>query len=269
MTKTQNAVSPTWLKGELKLADILDNRIIDLLSAIEQSGSLNQAAKKMGLSYKGAWQIIERVNNSAPKALITTMTGGSKGGGSCLTETGRGLLMLFKELQQQHNVFLAQLNQNLANNPDIVLLLQRLVVKTSAKNQLFGRVLDIQIGKINAEIIVKLKGDLQIVVATDLNVLNELDVKSGADTVLLINGEDLTLIANDMNHHFSARNQIVCSVLLIQEKLNFHEITVLLPNGDTLITTITFESLMNLNLSVGSSVLIIFKANAPILGIRE
>ena len=111
--------------------------MIGLLRAIDQSGSINQAAKQVGLSYKGAWQIIERANNGAPKTLVSTATGGSKGGGTCLTEAGRSLLALFTRLEQQHQQFLDQLNRSLADDPDTVLLLQRLVVKTSARNQTF------------------------------------------------------------------------------------------------------------------------------------
>jgi len=89
-----NNISTAWVDGELRLVG-LDSRMIGLLRAIDQSGSINQAAKQMGLSYKGAWQIIERANNGAPKTLVSTATGGSKGGGTCLTEAGRSLLALF------------------------------------------------------------------------------------------------------------------------------------------------------------------------------
>ena len=69
-----NDISPLWVTGDLQLAGILDSRIIELLKAIGQSGSLNQAAKQVGLSYKGAWQIIERANNSSPKTLAVSYT---------------------------------------------------------------------------------------------------------------------------------------------------------------------------------------------------
>ena len=90
--KPNDNITPTWVEGELRLAGTLDSRIIGLLKAIDQSGSINQAAKQAGLSYKGAWQMIERANNLAPKVLITTATGGSKGGGTCLTGAGQSLL---------------------------------------------------------------------------------------------------------------------------------------------------------------------------------
>ncbi len=114
-----NDITPLWVTGDLQLAGILDNRIIELLKAINQSGSLNQAAKQVGLSYKGAWQIIERANNSSPKTLVATAIGGTKGGGTVLTEAGQALIHLFEELQGAHQLFLKQLNQNPAANPEI------------------------------------------------------------------------------------------------------------------------------------------------------
>ena len=52
--KPNENITTTWVEGELNLAGTLDSRMIGLLRAIDQSGSINQAAKQMGLSYKGA-----------------------------------------------------------------------------------------------------------------------------------------------------------------------------------------------------------------------
>jgi molybdate transport system regulatory protein len=99
----------------------------------------------MGLSYKGVWPIID----GAPKTLVSTATGGSKGGDTCLTEAGRSLLTLFTRLEQLLQQFLKQLNRGFADDPDtVLLLLQRLVVKTSASNQLFGRITAIKAGTV-------------------------------------------------------------------------------------------------------------------------
>ncbi|MDP3009983.1 MAG: TOBE domain-containing protein [Methylococcales bacterium] len=275
MTKKQNGnTPPVWVEGELRLAGALDNRIIGLLTAIQQTGSLNQAAKQLGLSYKGAWQILERTNNSAPKILVTTATGGSKGGGSCLTDAGQALLTLFTHLEQQHQHFIEQLNRNLADNPDMVLLLQRLVVKTSAPNQLFGRVTDIRASSVNAEVMVQLKGGETIVTSTDLTVLAELDLTVGVDAVLLISSADITLVIDKGRYQFSGRNQLAGQVLLMQQTATHTDVTVLLPSGETLIANIAEQSIAeqsvdNLTLSVGKAVWMIFKSNVPYLGIRE
>lgn len=251
--------------------------MIGLLRAIDQSGSINQAAKQVGLSYKGAWQIIERANNGSPKTLVSTATGGSKGGGTCLTEAGRSLLALFTRLEQQHRQFLSQLNSSLADDLDAVLLLQRLVVKTSARNQVFGSIIAIQAGAVNAEVTVRLKGGEQVVTSIAQTSLGDLGLQVGADAVLLINSDDITLTLDaDANRlpasapvsmQWSARNRLPCRVLRIQQNELDTEVIVLLPGGETLIAMVTPESVQDQFLIPGRPVLAMFKSNAPILGV--
>ncbi|MCC7059524.1 MAG: winged helix-turn-helix domain-containing protein, partial [Burkholderiaceae bacterium] len=54
---------------------------IALLEAIHSEGSITRAARKVGLSYKAAWDAIDTMNNLAAEPLVTRVTGG-KGGGS-------------------------------------------------------------------------------------------------------------------------------------------------------------------------------------------
>lgn len=264
-----NNIPTAWVDGELRLAG-LDKRMIGLLRAIDQSGSINQAAKQVGLSYKGAWQIIERANNGSPKTLVSTATGGSKGGGTCLTEAGSALLALFTDLERQHRQFLERLNRNLAGNPDTVLLLQRLVVKTSARNQLFGSVTAIQDGAVNAEIIVKLKGGEQVITTITQTSFNELGLQIGADAVLLINSTDITLTVVDSgDNRFSARNRLSGSVIRVQQDEVNAEVIILLPGGETLVALITVRSAQTLVLMPGMSVWAMFKSNTPTLGVMS
>ncbi|MDD5412678.1 MAG: TOBE domain-containing protein [Methylobacter sp.] len=262
-----NNIPTPWVDGELRLVG-LDSRMISLIRAIDQSGSINQAAKQVGLSYKGAWQIIERANNGAPKTLVSTATGGSKGGGTCLTEAGHSLLALFTRLEQQHQQFLEQLNRGLAADPDTVLLLQRLVVKTSASNQLFGSITAIQAGAVNAEIFVKLKGGEQVITTITLTSLSELGLEVGADAVLLINSADITLVIDSDPNRFSARNRLSGSVIRVQQDEVNAEVIVLLPSGETLAAMITQQSAQGLALVPGMLAWAMFKSNAPILGGR-
>lgn len=279
-----NSIPTNWVDGELRLVG-LDKRMISLLRAIDQSGSINQAAKQVGLSYKGAWRIIERANNGAPKILVSTATGGSKGGGTCLTETGCSLLALFTRLEQQHKQFLQQLNRNLTDDPDMVLLLQRLVVKTSARNQLFGSITAIQAGAVNAEVSVKLKGGEQIISSVTLTSLSNLGLQVGADAVLLINSADITLTIDSDSNRFpatalcvalppasmqsSARNCLSGNVIRVQHDEVNAEVIVLLPGGETLVALITQQSAQSISLVCGLSVGVMFKRNAPILGTAD
>ena len=49
----------TLLSAELKLAGRLDARFFTLLEALDRAGSINRAARAAGLSYKGAWLLLE------------------------------------------------------------------------------------------------------------------------------------------------------------------------------------------------------------------
>lgn len=269
VTKNDDNISVTpWLEGELRLAGMLDSRMIGLLRAIEQSGSINQAAKQSGLSYKGAWQMIERANNLAPKVLIATATGGSKGGGTSLTAAGRSLLRLFTELELQHRQFLQQLNQSLAEDPEVMLLLQRQVIKTSARNQLFGKIASIQPGAVNAEVFVVLKGGERVVVSVTLASLSELGLSVGKDAVLLINTPDIVVVAGyEERYRLSARNCLHGTIIRVQHDIVDSEAIIQLPSGETFAATLTQASAEALALEVGSKAGVVFKSNAAILGV--
>jgi len=264
--KPDDNITTNWVEGELRLAGTLDNRMIGLLRAIDQCGSINQAAKQTGLSYKGAWQMIERANNLAPKVLISTATGGSKGGGTCLTAAGQSLLQLFTRLELQHRQFLQQLNQSLADDPDMQMLLKRQVIKTTATNQLFGTITAIQTSAVNAEVSVGLKGGEQVVASLALTELKQLDLSTGGDVLLLINDPEIVVITDLGTYPLSARNSLRGTVIRVQYDGVDSEVVIQLPSGDSLVATISQVSALALGLSPGVSAYAVFKSNAVIVG---
>lgn len=266
--KTEKNISSSWVEGELRLAGSLDKRMIALLKAIDQTGSLNRAAKQVGLSYKGAWQIIERANNGAPKMLVSTAVGGSKGGGTCLTDTGRALLTLFNRLEQKHQEFLAELNRDLAADPDTLLLLQRSIVKTSANNQLFANVNTIRTGKVQAEVILILKDGEEVVVMLPLAAVESLGLRAGVDALLLINSSDVILTTELDRHRFIASNRLSCKVVRVQQEGVNAEVKVVLPGGDILTATMTQHTVDKIGIEQEQALWAIFSNNAAILGVR-
>ena len=83
------------------------NRIL-LLAAIAQHGSITQAAKSIGMSYKAAWDAIDSMNNLAGEALVERVSGGKGGGGTRLTARGQKLVENFGHIEQAHRQFVAQ-----------------------------------------------------------------------------------------------------------------------------------------------------------------
>ena len=258
-----------WVDGELRLVSGLDARMMALLQAIDQTHSLNQAARQVGLSYKGAWQMIERANNASPHTLIITVTGGSKGGGSQLTPTGKRLLELFLNLQQQHQVFLRNLNQALLADPEVCFLLKPLAVKTSVTNQLFVTIDAIGHGEVQAELKLRLKGGEAMVAGVDMSTLAHLALSVGDQVLAMIPGAEILLLPNRLPDSVSARNQLLGRVLRIDHDGVMAEIALSLAGGDSLLLSASLDEIEWLRLSIGSEVLAVFKANAVILAVPE
>lgn len=87
---------------------------LELLDHIQRTGSINQAAKAMKMSYKRAWELVHSMNTQAGTPLVTTQTGGEKGGGTILTATGETYLTYYRALHKRFQQFLTD---ELANLP--------------------------------------------------------------------------------------------------------------------------------------------------------
>lgn len=72
---------------------------IALLEALDQTGSITAAAKALGMSYRRAWLLIDETNKSLRTPAVATAAGGAQGGGSVLTESGRALVALYRQIE--------------------------------------------------------------------------------------------------------------------------------------------------------------------------
>lgn len=127
---------------------------IEILRGIAASGSISQAARETGVSYKAAWQAIDTLTNLAGVALVERTVGGAGGGGARLTVHGARLLALAEALdtarREVHARWLSSgaeggpdgESRNLApdgepDRPDAAgATLSRLALRTSMRNQL-------------------------------------------------------------------------------------------------------------------------------------
>lgn len=79
---------------------------IELLLQIEATGSISKAAKSMKMSYKKAWELVNSMNKHFKEPLVAGSIGGINGGGSTLSETGKKVIEVFSNLNEQNKVFL-------------------------------------------------------------------------------------------------------------------------------------------------------------------
>jgi molybdate transport system regulatory protein len=264
---TRQAAPLRLIDGELRIGGHLNARLFELLDAIDRIGSINRAARDVGLSYKGAWEMIERANSVSPRLLIETATGGREGGGTKLTETGRKLLVLFSRFQEEHRRFLDGMNRHLADDPEVLLWLRRLVMKASARNQWFGTVTDVHVGPVSAEVFVNLKGGATLVATVTQESVASLGLAKGKEVLALVKAPLVMVVTDLEGYRLSARNQLSGTISHLQKGAVNAEVVIALPGGDSVAATITNESVNSLGLAVGNPATAVFKAGAVILGV--
>ena len=72
---------------------------VALLEEIDRSGSISKAARKLGLSYRRAWTLVNTMNKSFKSCLVTGSAGGRKGGGASLTPLGLKMAKTYRVME--------------------------------------------------------------------------------------------------------------------------------------------------------------------------
>lgn len=96
--------SRIWIESDEHV--LLGKGRVQLLKAIEETGSLSKAAKSINISYKKAWGLLDSINKSAKKPVTINTIGGKGGGGAELTDYGKSLILAFDEINQNCWAFL-------------------------------------------------------------------------------------------------------------------------------------------------------------------
>ncbi len=242
-------------------------RRVALLAAIERLGSITQAAKAVGLSYKGAWDTIGAMGNLAGEPLVETAVGGNGGGRSRLTPRGETLVHNFALIQQEHAGFVERLNRQARGLHDDYALMESLAMKTSARNQFAGSVESIRKGAVNDEIDLQVIGGLHIVATVTRASRTELGLQVGAKAFALIKAASIIVMTGGGDVRLSARNQLQGSVSRIVPGAVNTEVVIDLPGGGTVASIVTQASAQSLGLAVGSPATAVFKASSVIVGV--
>jgi molybdate transport system regulatory protein len=240
---------------------------VELLAAIAQAGSISRAAKALGVSYKGAWDAIDAMNNLAGEALVERVAGGKGGGGTRLTARGEQLVRNFRALERLHQQFVAQLNAQAGDLSADLNLINRLNMKTSARNQFFGTVSRVRTGAVNDEIDLDIAGGHKIVAIVTHESTESLGLKTGAQAFALIKASSIILMTHGDGARFSARNRLEGKVSRLTPGAVNTEVVLDLAGGGSVAAIITNESARALELAEGSTATAMFKASSVIVGV--
>ena len=118
------------------LGHAISDKRLEVLRRVAETGSISQAARDAGISYKAAWQAMDTLTSLSGVALVERRVGGSGGGGARITAQGLALLALADELARARQAVLARF----AGGPALA---GGLGLRTSMRNQLPCEVLGV------------------------------------------------------------------------------------------------------------------------------
>lgn len=98
MDDTGTARAKVWIEKEGK--PLIGKGRARLLEEIDATGSIRQAASRMGLSYRHAWDMVSRMADAFGSPVVVSFRGGREGGRSILSTEGRELLRAYKDAER-------------------------------------------------------------------------------------------------------------------------------------------------------------------------
>ncbi|KRP73335.1 TOBE domain-containing protein [Pseudomonas paralactis] len=234
---------------------------IALLGHIAEQGSITRAAKSAGLSYKAAWDAIDELNNLAQKPLVERSVGGKGGGGARLTQEGERVLRLYQRLQ----VLQAELLGSDEAASDFNLL-GRLMLRTSARNQLHGQVIAIDTQGRNDRVRLRLAGDLHLDAQITHESTQRLELQTGVEVVALIKAGwlELRAIGHPETPGHNCMNGVIETILGAEDGPS--EVRICLPNGQVLCALAPPAALLALNAAEGQPIQVQFAPSNVLLG---
>jgi molybdate transport system regulatory protein len=240
---------------------------IALLAKIGECGSITQAAKAIGMSYKAAWDAIDAMNNLAGEPLVERVAGGKGGGGTRLTARGAQLVDNFRLIEREHRGFVERLSEHAAGIADDVRLMRRMSMRTSARNQFAGTVARITRGAVNDEVELAVAGGQVIVAIVTHESVDNLGLQLGSEAFALVKSSSIILVTQDDSARYSARNRLSGAVARVEAGAVNTEVVIDLPGGGSVAAIVTRESSESMGLAVGTQASAIFKASSVIIGV--
>ena len=159
--------------------DIADKRLA-ILRSVGECGSISEAARHNGVSYKAAWQAVETLSNLAGAPLVQSAVGGSGGGGAVLTAAGEQLLQAAHWLQSARRTALA----NITKGQDALAPLG-LQFRSSMRNQWPAQVVQLKRQGGMVRVALALAGGMPLAAVITRESAELLDLKAGTRVLAL------------------------------------------------------------------------------------
>ncbi len=239
-------------------------RRMALLKSIDLTGSISQAAKQAGMTYKAAWDAVEMMNNMAGESLVERQHGGAGGGGAHLSAKGKKLLQTHARLQDMQHIWMATVQDI---DTDILPMMRRLTLRTSARNAFYGRILSIKDDGVEAQVCIGLQGANTLLTTVTRPSIERLRLNVGGSAWALIKSVWVVLVPMDHASRISADNCLCGVVKSIQQDGDVScEVVLQLEGANTITSVITQQSAESLALVIGCPLCALIQSSHIILG---
>jgi molybdate transport system regulatory protein len=240
---------------------------VALLEAIDERGSISAAAKALKMSYRSAWDAVNAVNNLSDPPLVERRPGGARGGESQLTPQGRRLIEAFHRMEAEYRRMLASMSRDVGDLDQLQQLMRRLAMRSSARNQLLGTIIETRLGPVNAEVTLAISRESRLTATITRESLEEMQLKEGRDAYALFKASSVIVTPANECLRTSARNRLCGIISRIQQGPVSSEVVIELEGGKHIAATITRESEEQLDLHKNQALCALIKASHLILGV--
>jgi len=254
-----------WMSGS-NGADLTAERV-DLLEAIDERGSISAAAKALGISYRSAWDAVNSINNLVDPPLLIRRPGGSQGGETLLTEQGKNMIEAFRRMEAEYRRVLAGMSREMADLDQLQQLMRRLSMRTSARNQLRGTVIETRTGPVNAEVTLAINRTARLTATITRESLVEMGLTEGRDAYALFKASSVIVTPANECLRSSARNRLCGIVSRVHTGRVSSEVVIEMEGDKHIAAIVTRESEEALELRKGMALCALIKASHVILGV--
>lgn len=264
-SKPLNVAGQFWLN--VNDVAFLGEERIALLEQIAARGSITQAAKTLKISYKTAWDAVDAMNNVAPAPVVATATGGKGGGGASLTDEGRRLIAAYRTIATEYARFIDGINAAMGDSTAALALLRRLAMRTSARNQLIGRIVSVTARTVDAEVLIEIQGGERIAAGVTNESVESLGLRPGRQVWALIKAVAVG-IGREPDRGLITGMNVLCGVVQrLTRSDGPAEVVIALSSGVTIRGVIATDQLDRLGIIESGPACAIFPASGVIIGV--
>lgn len=142
-------------------------------------------------------------------------------------------------------------------------------MKISARNQFHGKVAQVTLGAVNAEVLVTLTSGEQLAAIVTNESVKSLNLKEGAAVIVLFKASSVLVMTDATGIRLSARNNLKGKVTSLEKGPIHAEVGIGLASGDSVYATITHAACDALGIAVGREATAVIKAPQVILGVPD